>query len=59
MEKSKAPKAEKPTLVTVRLLKPHTHEGVDLQPGAILEVWSDQARWLVSMQAAEVLNDRE
>jgi hypothetical protein len=59
MEKGRAPKVEKPTLVTVRLLKPHTHEGVDLQPGAIFEVWLDQARWLAGMQAAEVLNDRE
>ncbi len=36
----------------VELLKPHTHAGVDLAPGAILELDDDLARWLIDLETA-------
>lgn len=38
---------------TVKFLKPHTHEGVDLEPGATLEVEKDRADWLISLGVAQ------
>ena len=36
----------------VELLKPHTHAGVGLAPGAILELDDDLARWLIDLETA-------
>ena len=36
----------------VELLKPHTHAGVGLAPGAILELDDDLARWLIALETA-------
>lgn len=47
------PKA--PQLVTVKLLKPHTHAGVEMAPGDTLELLSDQAQWLKAEGVAEIL----
>ncbi|WP_311968915.1 hypothetical protein [Pseudomonas baltica] len=33
----------------VKLLKPHTHERVDLQPGATIKVTAEQRAWLKSL----------
>lgn len=40
--------------VTVRLLRPHTHAGEDLEPGAKLDLNRRQADWLVEIGAAEI-----
>ncbi len=42
-------------LVRVQLTQPHIHEGVDLQPGAEFEVLQEQARWLVNMRVAVII----
>jgi hypothetical protein len=36
----------------VELLKPHTHAGVDLAPGAVIELDDDLARWLADLGIA-------
>jgi len=42
----------KTDLVTVRLIAPHEHEGVELQPGAIIALQPDQAKWLIGLERA-------
>jgi len=44
-----------PQLVTVKLLKPHTHAGADKAPGDTLELLPDQAEWLKAEGVAEIL----
>ncbi len=39
----------------VELLKPHIHAGVDCQPGAVITLDDDLARWLVDMGVARVV----
>lgn len=39
--------------VTVKLLKPHTHRGIDLQPGAKLDLPKNKAEWLIGLGVAE------
>lgn len=39
--------------VTIRLLKHHTHEGVERVPGESIALYEDQATWLVSIGTAE------
>ncbi len=34
--------------VQVKLLKHHTHEGVEYKPGDVIELWDDQVEWLAS-----------
>jgi hypothetical protein len=36
----------------LELLQPHTHAGVDLAPGAVIELDDDLARWLIDLAAA-------
>ena len=36
-------------LITVMLQKPHTHAGIDLMPGATIDVDAPTAKWLVDM----------
>lgn len=38
--------------VSVTLLKPHTHEGVELVEGDTLSLLPDQAEWLVGLGVA-------
>lgn len=33
----------------VHLIKPHTHERVDLQPGATIKITAEQRTWLQSL----------
>lgn len=40
-------------LVKMRLLKRHTHKGMDLQPPAVIEVPSSKVNWLVEQGIAE------
>lgn len=41
--------------IKVELLKPHTDAGRQYQPGDVLELHEDQARWLVAIGAAKAL----
>jgi len=36
-------------MVQVKLLKPHTHAGVDFVPGTVLDVDERRAQWLVDL----------
>lgn len=36
----------------LELLQPHTHAGVDLAPGAVIELDDDLARWLIDLATA-------
>lgn len=38
------------------LLKPHTHEGRDYDPGAKLTLTEQDADWLISIESAELDN---
>lgn len=49
-------KAEAQQLVTVKLLKPHTHAGAELAAGETLDLLPDQAQWLKSEGVAEILS---
>lgn len=40
----------------VRLLKPHTHEGKNYEPGTVLEVEADRADWLMGLGVAELID---
>jgi hypothetical protein len=39
----------------LELLKPHTHAGVDLAPGAVIELDDDLVRWLIDLESARPL----
>lgn len=45
--------------VIVELVGPHTHEGVDLQPGARIDVSKDTAHWLVLQRAGVVIEKHD
>ena len=38
----------------IELLKPHTHAGIALQPGAVITLDDDQAQWLVDIGVARI-----
>jgi hypothetical protein len=40
-------------MTKVRLLKAHTDAGKDYQPGHVIELAADQAKWLVQIEVAE------
>lgn len=44
--------AKERKLVTVRIVEPHEHDGVELQPGAIIDLLPDQAKWLIDLGRA-------
>jgi len=52
-------KADEARLMTVRLVAPHEHAGVELQPGAIIDVLPDQAKWLIDLGTAVGYQRRE
>lgn len=39
----------------IHLLKPHTHAGLELLPGAELDLPEDSARWLIEMGSARAV----
>lgn len=39
-------------MTQVELLKPHTHAGAELPPGAVIELDDDLARWLAEIGTA-------
>ncbi len=47
--------SDSPQLVSVKLLKPHTHAGVEMAAGDPLELLPDQAQWLAGQGVAEIL----
>ena len=45
-------------LVEVEILThTHTHEGEDLQKGAVIRVTNDLARWLVNMKIGAIISE--
>jgi hypothetical protein len=48
-------KADAQQLVTVKLLKPHTHADVQMETGDTLDLLPDQAQWLKAEGVAEIL----
>ena len=48
-------KTDAPQLVTVKLLKPHTHADAPLEIGDTLDLLPDQAQWLKAEGVAEIL----
>lgn len=44
-----------PSLVAVKLLKPHTHADTPLDIGDTLDLLPDQAQWLKDTGVAEIL----
>ncbi len=46
---------DSPQLVSVKLLKPHTHAGVEMAAGDPLDLLPDQAQWLAGQGVAEIL----
>lgn len=48
--------SEKPSpTTTVELLKPHTHADEPLEPGTILTLLPEQAKWLADLGVAKIL----
>lgn len=45
--------------VTVKLKKPHTHQGKDCKPGDEITVRQKQADWLIRIEAAEAVTEKK
>ena len=41
--------------IAVELLEPHTHEGIVRQPGEKIELFEDQAAWLIDLKVAKAV----
>jgi len=40
----------------IKLLKKHTHAGIDYRAGEEIEITADSAKWLISVNVAEEIN---
>lgn len=43
----------------IELLKPHTHAGRDYQPGSVIELDKDAAKWLVANGIAKPVKNSQ